>query len=44
MYFKNHLFQDEIKVDGKDNPTKLHARTFEVDKSSSSSAVRRDNG
>jgi len=44
MYFRNHFFQDEIEITGKDNPAKLHARTFEVDKSSSSSAVRRDNG
>ena len=43
MYYKNHFFQDELKVSGKDNPAKLHARTFEVDKSSSSSTTRRDN-
>ncbi len=42
LFARAHNFRDEIIVNGKDNPVKLASRTYEVSRSRSRSAIRRD--
>jgi len=42
MFFRGFFFQDELVVDGKENPMRLHQRSYEVSRVNSKSTSRMD--
>lgn len=44
LFSRGFFFQDEITVTGKENPVRLHQRSYEISRVNSRSASRMDNG